>query len=46
MILDADEDVIVEDMQVATEGQSDVACILVNGSSGKNSRRLCRLINW
>ena len=42
MIPDANEDVIVEDVQVAIEEQSDVACRLVDGSNDKDSHRLCR----
>ena len=42
MIPDAEEDVIVEDMQVANEGQSDATCRLVDGSSGKDIHRLCK----
>ena len=42
MILDVDEDVIVEDMQVETEGQTDATCKLINGRNGKDGRQLCR----
>lgn len=45
MIPDGDEDVIIEDVQVAIEGQSDAACKLIDGNSGKDNRRLCRRIN-
>ena len=45
VIPDVDEDEIIEDVQVATEGQSDAACRLVDGSNGKDSRRLCRRID-
>ena len=45
MILDADENVIVEDVKVETKGKSVATCKLVDRISGKDSNQLWKCID-